>query len=175
MAGINLKRYYMKRVFLVVAVILTLTSCGYIFEEMLGENVGNYKYGCYWHIKNETKNPIVISSSHWSSDADGILVNPTDSAVLCFFESAPSLESYPCRPFELLYTKRADYYVDIFSSEGVLLKRWEENPDIDTVDRHLYNEAYWQFYDFGEDKYGHITYAWVFDLLPEDIEPAAAE
>ena len=62
-----------------------------------------------------------------------------------------------------------DQHTDILSNEGSLLKSWNY-ADRDAEGRQFFNESYWRLYT---KKYSHsdeLNFAWVFDILPADIE-----
>lgn len=155
----------MKRPALSVVMMLSLLliSCNplEIFRTTKPSNDG------YWYVKNQTSETLRLRQfSEEGEIRDDDPLNPGDSIriKMCGVEEGLYFG------FEWLCRSRYDGYlrVEIRSSTGALLKNWPLTGQGHPEDR-FYEELSWRYYHPFR-----FVHSWVFDLLPEDLEPQNA-
>lgn len=119
----------------------------------------------YWYVKNHTSQPlIVLSTSH---NLNHIEVNPGDSGHFYSFCPAQHL-GLPAFDLMMWEIPEEDRYMDIFSAQGVLFKRWYY-ADRHAAGKQFFDESCWRLYTWDFKYSTQLIYKWVFDIYPEDL------
>ncbi|EFR57261.1 MULTISPECIES: hypothetical protein [Bacteroidales] len=153
----------MKKIIFAVISLTLFVSCR-IFHTTEPTN------SAHWYVKNMTWKPIVIKKRDFRTER---LLNPGDS--ISVFHRLP-MQKLGFPSFDLFYElwnvngNGVEQNLDVLSENGQLLKTWKISDKNDPSVR-IFQETSWRFYQ--KPQLQHVStceVAWVFDILPADIE-----